>query len=257
MLAVISPAKKLDFNACMNAVKGTKPRFPEDTEKLVSTARKLSRSDLSNLMGISEQLADLNYQRFQSFESDPAPEKTKPAVYAFNGDTYVGLDAGTLDDTDIDYAQNHLAILSGLYGLLRPRDLIQPYRLEMGKRLRTDRGDDLYGFWGERISKAINELTQGHEDRALVNLASNEYFKAVKPKLLEGQVVTPVFKEIKGGQAKVIGLFAKRARGAMARFIIKNRLDKPEGMKDFTDMGYRFQPAQSNEKEWLFTREAE
>lgn len=206
------------------------------------------------LMGISENLADLNYQRFQHFSRPFDRSNAKPAIFAFRGDTYVGLDADTMKDADIDWAEDHFRMLSGLYGLLKPRDLMQPYRLEMGTRLENPRGKDLYAFWGDKIAKEINKLTEGHKDRSLINLASNEYFKSVKTKLLDGPVITPVFKEVKGGAAKVVGFSAKRARGMMARYMIDNRLENPQDLKKFNVDGYCYQDDLSNETEWVFTR---
>ena len=254
MLAVISPAKALDFDRPTNGLDRSEPIFLDDTVKLARTARGLSRRKLSNMMGISSELADLNWQRFQAFAAEPAPESVKQAALAFNGDTYRGLEAETLNQGDMAYAQGHVRILSGLYGLLRPLDVIQPYRLEMGVRIHTRRGESLYDFWGDRISKAINQDSEGHDDRTLINLASAEYFKAVRVKKLKGSVVTPVFKEEQDGMSKVIGFVAKRARGMMARYMVQNRIDRPEGLKDFVSEGYAFQPAQSTDDTWVFSR---
>jgi cytoplasmic iron level regulating protein YaaA (DUF328/UPF0246 family) len=255
MLAVISPAKALDFDTPLNGLDRSEPIFLDDTVRLAKTARRLSRRKLSDMMGISADLADLNWHRFQAFAEQPAPGTARQAALAFNGDTYRGLEAPTLGHDDMDYAQDHLRILSGLYGLLRPLDVIQPYRLEMGVRIHTRRGETLYDFWGDRITKELNKASEGHDDRTLINLASAEYFKAVRPKKLAGAVVTPVFKEEQGGMAKVIGFLAKKARGMMARHMVENRIDRPEGLKDFASEGYRFQPAQSDATTWVFTRE--
>jgi cytoplasmic iron level regulating protein YaaA (DUF328/UPF0246 family) len=255
MLAVISPAKALDFDTPLNGLDRSEPIFLDDTVKLAKTARRLSRRKLSNMMGISAGLADLNWHRFQAFAEQPSADAARQAALAFNGDTYRGLEAPTLGHDDMDYAQDHLRILSGLYGLLRPLDVIQPYRLEMGVRIHTRRGETLYDFWGDRITKELNKASEGHDDRTLINLASAEYFKAVRPKKLAGAVVTPVFKEEQGGMAKVIGFLAKKARGMMARHMVENRIDRPEGLKDFASEGYRFQPAQSDATTWVFTRE--
>tara|TARA_R110000868_G_scaffold92100_4_gene255277 strand:- start:11078 stop:11851 length:774 start_codon:yes stop_codon:yes gene_type:complete len=255
MLAVVSPAKKLDFEMDAPEMVVSEPEFLDDTEELIEVARKKSRSDLMNLMGISENLADLNYQRFQHFSRPFDRTNAKPAIYAFRGDTYIGLDADTMDAKDIDWAEGHFRMLSGLYGLLKPRDLMQPYRLEMGTRLENPRGKDLYAFWGDKLSQQINAITKGHKDRSLINLASNEYFKSVKKDALEVPVITPVFKEVKVGVAKVISFSAKRARGMMARYMIDNRLDSPEDLKSFDLDGYRYQNDLSNDNEWVFTRE--
>ncbi|MCC9622768.1 peroxide stress protein YaaA [Thalassospira sp. MA62] len=254
MLAVVSPAKKLDFETNAPEMKVSQPVFLDDTQELIDVARQKSRSDLMKLMGISENLADLNYQRFQHFSVPFDRHNAKPAVYAFRGDTYVGLDADSMKDDDIAWAESHFRMLSGLYGLLGPRDLMQPYRLEMGTRLANPRGKDLYAFWGDKLSKEINKLTEGHKDRSLINLASNEYFKSIKLDVLDGPVITPVFKEVKGGVAKVIGFSAKRARGMMARFMIDHRLEKPQDLKKFDTDGYRYQEDQSSATEWVFTR---
>lgn len=254
MLAVVSPAKKLDFETDAPEMAVSQPVFLDDTQELIEVARKKSRRDLMKLMGISENLADLNYQRFQHFSVPFDRTNAKPAVFAFRGDTYVGLDADTMKPEDIDWAEDHFRMLSGLYGLLGPRDLMQPYRLEMGTRLANDRGKDLYAFWGDKIAQQINRLTDGHKDRSLINLASNEYFKSVKKNVLDGPVITPVFKEVKAGVAKVIGFSAKRARGMMARFMIDHRLETPEGLKKFNIDGYRYQDDLSTESEWVFTR---
>ncbi|OSQ43202.1 peroxide stress protein YaaA [Thalassospira alkalitolerans] len=255
MLAVVSPAKKLDFEMDAPEMVVSEPEFLDDTEELIEVARKKSRSDLMNLMGISENLADLNYQRFQHFSRPFDRTNAKPAIYAFRGDTYIGLDADTMDAKDIDWAEGHFRMLSGLYGLLKPRDLMQPYRLEMGTRLENPRGKDLYAFWGDKLSQQINAITKGHKDRSLINLASNEYFKSVKKDALEVPVITPVFKEVKVGVAKVISFSAKRARGMMARYMIDNRLESPEDLKSFDLDGYRYQNDLSNDNEWVFTRE--
>ena len=254
MLAVVSPAKKLDFETDAPEMAVSQPVFLDDTEELIEVARKKSRRDLMKLMGISENLADINYQRFAHFSRPFDRTNAKPAMFAFRGDTYIGLDADTMKAKDIDWAEDHFRMLSGLYGLLKPRDLMQPYRLEMGTKLANARGKDLYAFWGDKIAREINSLTDGHKDRSLINLASNEYFKSVKTQTLEGPVITPVFKEVKAGVAKVIGFSAKRARGMMARFMIDNRLETPEGLKKFAVDGYGYQDDLSTETEWVFTR---
>ena len=254
MLAVVSPAKKLDFTPPDGAPDHTVPGFLDDTAALVKVARKLSRTQVKSLMDLSDGLADLNHARFQAFSSDAEPEGAKQAVLAFSGDTYVGLDAGTLSRKDLAWAQDHLRILSGLYGVLRPLDLIQPYRLEMGRKLANPRGEDLYAFWGEKLANALDAAVASHKAKVIVNLASGEYFKAANRKAIHARVVTPVFKEVAAGQARVLGLFAKRARGMMARHIVVNRIENPEKLKAFTDGGYAYQAAQSSADEWVFTR---
>lgn len=254
MFAVISPAKKLNFDPLNSKVPHTMPGMLEDTLELMKTTRTLEPKDLSGLMKISDNLAELNYARFQNFSTPFTTDNSKQAVLAFNGDTYTGLDAATMKSADLKFAQKHLGILSGLYGLLKPLDLMQPYRLEMGTRLKNNRGKDLYAFWGESITDAINEAVKSTKNPVLVNLASNEYFKSVKTKTLVPHILTPVFKEIKNGEPKIVSFMAKRARGMMARYIIDERLTDPEGMKDFTVGGYTYREALSTESNWVFTR---
>ena len=254
MLALISPAKKLDFESEPTLQRHTQPDFLPQSKKLVETARKLSRQDLRNLMGISEALADQNFQRFKDFKPPFDLNNAKQAAMVFNGDTYVGLKAREMSEADLEYAQDHLRILSGLYGMLRPLDLIQPYRLEMGLKFANPGGENLYAFWNDELAKAVDKAVEGHKDQTIVNLASNEYFKAINPKALKARVITPVFKEVNQGQARVLGLFAKQARGMMARYMIVNRIESVDGLKKFTDGGYRFQPEQSDDKTWVFTR---
>ena len=255
MLAVISPAKKLDFETKAPPAKYSRPEFLDQSEVLVEMARGLSRKALARTMKLSDKLADLTYRRFQAFSIPFTTANAKQAALVFNGDTYVGLDAGTLDKGDMAFAQDHLRILSGLYGLLRPLDLIQPYRLEMGAKFRPPHGGDLYGFWDGRLTAAVNDVITKQPDPSVINLASREYFKAVHVSDLKGPVVTPVFKEVKSGVAKVLGMFAKRARGAMARYIIKNRLESPHQLKSFAEDGYAYRPELSDEISWVFTRE--
>jgi len=252
MLMVISPAKSLDFSPAPQGVGATTPMMADDIGELAKVTRKLRKSDLKRLMSISDTLAALNYERFQAF--DPQGEDGLQAALAFNGDVYGGLQARHLDKAGMAFAQSHLRILSGLYGLLRPLDVIQPYRLEMGTRLKTKRGPSLYAFWGDRISKALNEAAEGHADPTLINLASQEYFGAVDRKALKLPVVTCHFRETKAGESKIISFFAKKARGLMARYVIDQRLDRTEGLKDFTQAGYGFDPALSTTEDWIFTR---
>ncbi len=250
MLTVISPAKKLDFEGVPLKLNATEPAFQADAYSLSRTARRLSAADLQKLMRISPALAKLNQARFKAFAEAPTPEQVKPAALAFNGDTYTGLQAESFTSQNLAYAQNHLRILSGLYGLLRPMDNIQPYRLEMGSRLATRRGKTLYQYWGTRIAKAINEV----ESSTLLNCASVEYFSAVKPEALTPQVVTPVFMEVRDGEAKIVSFFAKKARGMMARYVIQNQIETPDGIKSFDHGGYCFQPSESAPNRLIFTR---
>jgi cytoplasmic iron level regulating protein YaaA (DUF328/UPF0246 family) len=252
MLMVISPAKSLDFTPAAPGVGTTAPAMAGDIAELAKVARKLRKSDLKRLMSISDKLALLNYERFQAF--DPEGEDGLQAALAFNGDVYDGLQARHLDKAGMAFAQAHLRILSGLYGVLRPLDVIQPYRLEMGIRLKTRRGPSLYAFWGDRISRALNEAAQGQADPTLVNLASQEYFGAVDRKALTLPVVTCTFKERKAGETRIISFYAKKARGLMARYAIDQRLDRAEGLKDFKVAGYGFDGALSTAEEWIFTR---
>jgi len=254
MLAVVSPAKKLDSATLGRSLPHTQPSLLGEAEILVRQAKRLKPAALQALMGISENLAALNHDRFQQFNTPFTIENAKPAALIFNGDTYMGLDAPTLSSEDLTWAQDHIAILSGLYGILRPLDLIQPYRLEMGTRMKTRRGTNLYDFWGDRITKQIKERLAEHEDQTVVNLASIEYFKSVKPNALAGAVITPSFKEMRDGKPKMISFLAKKARGMMARHIIDGRIDRPEGLKDFVTEGYRFDAASSTETTWSFIR---
>ena len=254
MLAVISPAKKLDFETAPKFKDHTLPQFIKDTEILVKTARKMSRAKLKQTMKLSDTLAELNYQRYQNFSTPFHLGNAKQAAWVFNGDTYVGLKADTLNKREMAFAQKHLRILSGLYGILRPLDLIQPYRLEMGARFNPPHRANLYEFWDSRITDNLNALLDDQNDKTLVNLASSEYFKSVRAKELVGPVLTPIFREIKDGQSRTIGMFAKQARGTMARFIITNRVDKTEGLKDFNLSGYQFRSDLSDDNKWVYTR---
>jgi cytoplasmic iron level regulating protein YaaA (DUF328/UPF0246 family) len=255
MLLVLSPAKSLDYTPLDQGgapVPLTTPQLKADIAELAKVTVKLSRQDLRSMMSISEKLADLNFERFKSF--DPACEDGLQAAMAFDGDVYEGLQARTLDRSGLDWAQDHLRILSGLYGILRPLDALQPYRLEMGTRLKTKRGSSLYDFWGDRLSKALNEAAHSHADQSLINLASQEYFGAVDAKALKLRTINCAFKDEKDGKLRILGFYAKKARGQMARFAIDGRIDRAEGLKDFTSGGYRFQQALSTAEEWVFTR---
>lgn len=252
MLFVLSPAKTLDFSPAPD-VPATRPEFLADASELARVARKLTRADLMALMDVSEKLADLNLQRFKELDLT-CDEGGLQAALAFAGDVYEGLRARELDRPALDYAQGHIRILSGLYGLLRPLDCIQPYRLEMGVALRTRRGATLYDFWGDRISKALRKASEGHVDPTLVNLASQEYFGAVDARALKRPVLNISFKDEKDGRARTVAFFAKRARGEMARFAINSRAQRPEDLKAFDAMGYRFRPDLSAPGDWVFSR---
>ncbi|MEM6388230.1 MAG: peroxide stress protein YaaA [Pseudomonadota bacterium] len=252
MLTVISPAKKLDMSSV--SVDVSIPEFQDDANKLASSARRLTKKRLGALMGLSDSLTQLNFERFQAFEAKSTPENSKAAALIFAGDTYTGLEAASLDADEMDYAQTHLRILSGLYGLLRPKDAIQPYRLEMGSRLKTGRANSLYDYWGDRLAHALNDLGEEQNSTLLVNCASQEYFGAVDRNALTLQVITPTFLEEKPGGPKIVSFFAKQARGAMARFIIQNRITDLNGLKDFDLGGYSYQPDQSTPENPVFYR---
>lgn len=255
MLALISPAKKLNFERDQLPELHTDPAFKKDTKELLKTAKEQTAADLKRLMKISDDLSELNYQRFQSLKFPFTPENAKQAAFAFNGDTYAGLEIATLNETELDYAQNHVRILSGLYGILKPLDLIQPYRLEMGTRMANSRGENLYDFWGDLLAKGLNKELKDHTSQVIINLASNEYFKAIDKKTLKFPVITPVFKEVKNGEAKVIGFSAKRARGMMAKYMSQHNIENPEDLKKFAEAGYQFMPKLSNDKEFHFHRD--
>jgi hypothetical protein len=252
MLVVISPAKTLDFETPARSDISTIPGFLEDSERLVERMRELAPADIAKLMKISDKLAVLNSTRYETWSQPFTPDNAKQAVLAFKGDVYTGLDAETLSPAQDQYAQQHLRILSGLYGILKPLDLIQPYRLEMGTKLSNARGKDLYQFWGDKITDALNE--ELGEGDVLINLASNEYFKSVNTRKLHTRIVTPVFKDTKNGVQKIISFYAKKARGLMTRYMIDNRIEQAEALKDFDVAGYQFDASQSTANEWVFTR---
>ena len=254
MLMVISPAKNLDFARKPATKRSTKPQFINESERLINYLRKYTAPELAELMKLSEKLSQLNCERYKNWDPDFTTENSKQAVLTMQGDVYVGLDAESFNQSDFDFAQKHLRILSGLYGVLRPLDLMQPYRLEMGTKLVTDAGDNLYQFWGDTITNEINKAIIKQRDGILINLASNEYFKAIKPKLVNGKIITPQFKEKRGDGYMMIGVFAKKARGMMARHIIKNRTIEVDEIKGFNADGYKFNKSQSGGENWVFTR---
>jgi cytoplasmic iron level regulating protein YaaA (DUF328/UPF0246 family) len=251
-LIVLSPAKRLDFTEPDPALPASERRFREDTASLARTARGRTVAELRRLMSISDDLARLNRERFQAF--DPESTEGVQAAFAFAGDVYEGLGARELDAAGLAFAQDHVRILSGLYGLLRPLDRIQPYRLEMGTRLKTRRGSTLYDFWGDRIARQLNADAEGQDRSVLVNLASQEYFGAVDAKALNLPVVTPHFRESRDGESRIISFFAKKARGGMTRFAIDERITRAEDLKAFDRDGYRFDKAASTDTEWIFIR---
>ncbi|MGK0445855.1 MAG: cytoplasmic iron level regulating protein YaaA (DUF328/UPF0246 family) [Bermanella sp.] len=252
MLMLVSPAKTLDYETPLPFDEFTQPEMLDQSKLLIDELVDLTPKDVASLMKLSDKLAVLNVNRFQHWSMPFTPENARPAMYAFKGDVYTGLDAYSLKKADVNFAQKHLRMLSGLYGLLKPLDLMQPYRLEMGTKFGNQRGGNLYEFWGERITQKINDEAVSKD--VVLNLASNEYFKAVKTKLLNGRVITPVFKDEKNGQYKIISFYAKKARGLMAAYVIKNRIKDVEEIKQFDVTGYAFSPEQSNEKEWVFLR---
>jgi cytoplasmic iron level regulating protein YaaA (DUF328/UPF0246 family) len=254
MLIVLSPAKSLDYDTPATTDIHTKPDFIARSAELIEVLKQKSPAQIATLMGISDQLATLNADRFASWSRKFTSKNSKQAVLAFNGDVYEGLDAASLSVKQLDYVQSHVRILSGLYGALRPLDLMQPYRLEMGTRLTNPHGKDLYAFWGEDVTRALNAELAGHKAKVLVNLASEEYFKVVKPKVLEAKVISPVFEDWKGGKYKIISFYAKRARGLMARYAALKGVNQPEKLKNFDLDGYAFDESVSSETSWVFRR---
>lgn len=255
MLAVISPAKTLDYESRCPSVSVTQPDFLDDSAKLIAALRKKRRPELRELMSLSENLADLNYERYQDWNLPFNEDNARPALLAFKGDVYTGFSLDEYTKRDFAFAQQHLRILSGLYGLLRPLDLMQPYRLEMGTALKTARGKDLYAFWDDKITHALNQALAESKSKILVNLASNEYYSSVRKEKLDTEVVTPVFQDLKNGKYKIISFFAKKARGMMCDYLIRNRLKKPDDLKNFTSAGYAFNEDLSKGSIWIFTRD--
>lgn len=250
MLIIISPAKTLDYST-PNFKDFTQPDFTTDIKALVNVMKKKSAEEIAELMHLSENLATLNEERYRTFQKDFTPDNSKQALLAFKGDVYTKIDVENYSKEDFEFAQNHLRILSGLYGLLKPLDLIQPYRLEMGTRLETKKGKNLYDYWGTKIAKAINEVANG---RPIVNLASQEYFKAVDKKILKTPIITIHFKEFKDVDYQTIGFFSKQARGLMTDYAIKNRITEPEDLKSFNFEGYEYSERKSAQGDWVFVR---
>ena len=254
MLTIISPAKKLDYSQPSEAQTFTQPLLLEHSEQLLKDLRLLSPEDICSLMGLSDKLGALNYERFQEWQTPFSTDNAKQAILAFKGDVYQGLDADNMSADELSWAQDNLRILSGLYGLLRPLDLMQPYRLEMGTKFANQRGANLYQFWGDIITDQLNKLFPTSAKSVLVNLASNEYFKSVQPKNINAEIITPVFMDLKGDKYKIISFFAKRARGLMSAFIIKNKITNAEQLKMFNVDGYSFNSAMSEGNKWVFCR---
>jgi cytoplasmic iron level regulating protein YaaA (DUF328/UPF0246 family) len=254
MITIISPAKNLDFKRQVKIKTFTQPIFLKESERLIRNLRKLKPADLTDLMGISDKLAVLNYERFQIWSQPFTNENARQAVLAFNGEVYNGLNAKELNEGDLKYAQDHLRILSGLHGILRPLDLIQAYRLEMGTELEVGKHENLYTFWSNKIHNHLREKLMSEQNPVLINLASNEYSKVTKLKKLKARVITPVFYQLKGDEYKMIVVYAKKARGMMTRYIIKNRIDDPEQLKLFDAEGYFYNENISDDKKWVFCR---
>lgn len=256
MLFLLSPAKTLDFENAALTDSYTQPRLLDDAKILNQDARKLSAEDVKSLMGVSDKIADLNVQRFQDWSTPFNLQNAKQAAYAFKGDVYTGLNIETCGEEAVEYVQHHVRILSGLYGLLRPLDLMQPYRLEMGVKFENTRGPNLYKFWGSKISDSLNEDLGEDKIDVLVNLASNEYFKAVDKKAINARIVTPVFKDLKNGAYKIISFYAKKARGLMVHYAADNHVEDVEALKNFDYEGYRFCEEQSKGDTWVFLRDS-
>lgn len=254
MLIVLSPAKTLAMEASPAAIKSSLPDFIPHSAQLIDVLKTYSPAQVASLMRISDPLAALNVARYGSWSTDFSLQNAKQAVLAFNGDVYAGLQAATLNAAQLDYTQSHVRILSGLYGMLRPLDLMQPYRLEMGTRLTTQRGKNLYAFWGDIVTTALDDLLRVRNSSALINLASEEYFKVVKSALLSAPVITPVFEDWKNGKYKIISFYAKRARGLMARYAALHGITQPEQLQAFDTDGYAFDTGASSERNWIFRR---
>ena len=254
MITVISPSKNLDYKSDIETKQHTQPHFIKDSGILIEELRKLNPQDIIQLMKVNQNIAVLNFERNLSWRTPFSLDNARQALLAFSGQVYIGLDAKTLNERDLLFAQNHLRILSGLYGILKPLTLMQAYRLEMGIPLKNPKGKNLYEFWGTKITDFINDELRNHKHKVLINLASKEYFKAIKSKRINGEIITPVFKEERGNSYKVITVFTKNARGLMSRFIIQNRIESPEDIKAFDTDGYVFNHDLSTEKEWVFTR---
>lgn len=255
MLALLSPAKTLDYSTALPTDVFTQPRLLEQSQILIDEAKQLSASEVMSLMTVSEKIAQLNVARFRDWQADFDFSNARQALFAFKGDVYSGLDAYHLSDAAIDFAQTHLRMLSGLYGLLRPLDLMMPYRLEMGVRLKNERGTNLYQFWGDRITQLINDDLQQAQSTQLINLASDEYYKAVNENKVQAEIIKPVFLDQKNGQYKIISFYAKKARGLMARYMIENQVQQPEQLKEFNLDGYYYDATQSTAQSMVFLRD--
>ena len=251
---IISPAKKLDYETVNNKLKSSQPTLLNDSRSLIANLKKLSPQEVSSLMGLSDKLGALNFERFQEWKTPFTTSNSKHAVMAFKGDVYQGLDAASLSEDDLSWAQENLRILSGLYGILKPLDLMQAYRLEMGTKLKTEIGKDLYEFWGSAITDELNKNFPS-ANGTLLNLASNEYFKSIDQSKIKGRIITPAFMDLKNDKYKIISFFAKKARGLMTRFVIKNRITNADQIKEFSEAGYKFNEAMSAEDKPVFCRD--
>lgn len=255
MLAIISPAKSLDFESVPVTRKHTEPEFLAQSQALIKKLRQLDPTEISDLMRISSKLGELNHRRYAEWTTPFSPDNAKQAALAFSGDVYMGLESWTFDARDFNFAQKHLRILSGLYGLLRPLDLIQPYRLEMGTRLRNRQGPDLYSFWSETLTRALNTAIDEQGQPILVNLASNEYFGALRAESIDARIITPTFRDLKNGKYKFLSFFAKKARGMMASYLIKERVKTVKALQAFDCGGYRYAADLSHGDNWVFLRD--
>ena len=254
MLAILSPAKKLDYDSPLATEKFSEPGLVKESKELMTTLRKLAPQDISSLMGLSDKLAQLNYDRFQSWQAKFDADHARPAILAFKGDVYIGLDGPSLSERDFSWAQNHLRILSGLHGILRPLDRIRPYRLEMGTKLQTKRGKSLYEFWGNKVTDELNQAIAEHNHKAVINLASKEYFSVLQPGQINARLIDVQFKEFKNGQYKNLSFFAKKARGLMSRYMIDHRVNSLNQLQAFDYAGYQFNDGLSKDDQWVFTR---
>lgn len=254
MLLVLSPAKSLDYETPPTTKEHTLPDFITEASQLIGVLKKYSLKEIAELMGLSDKLAALNVARYEQWSKKFTEVNSKQAILAFNGDVYEGLDAPTLSKKSLKFAQDHVRVLSGLYGVLRPLDLMQAYRLEMGTSLTNPKGKDLYAFWGDKVTNKLNEDLSKHKTKILLNLASDEYFKVVKPAKLSGEIISPVFQDEKAGQYKIISFYAKRARGLMTKFIVENQIDQADALKDFDLEGYRYASKESTPTKPVFRR---
>ena len=254
MLTIISPAKKLDFESPVKSSEYSLHKFSKETNEIIEECRKMSVADIRNLMGVSDKISELNYDRYQRFEAHYNLNNSKQAIFAFKGDVYVNIDIDNYGQDELSFTDKHVAILSGLYGILRPMDLMQPYRLEMGTKFKTHKGNNLYDFWGSKITDFINNRLASVVDPALINLASNEYFSVLQPKNIKGKVINIAFKERKDSGLKVIGLLSKKARWMMVDYIVKNKINKPENLKAFNSSRYQYIPDLSDDSNMIFVR---